>query len=299
MSNKEPIPRPTNVDIGVKLLYSSLIIGILSTIMEYPEIIKETGASLGLVFLGIFLNYAPAWFLVFMIGKGKNWARITLLILFIIGSLISIFEAVQSPGHAHDRNLLYYISTVCLLTGLVWLFQKDASAWFRMMKNPKDAIVPGDVLAEQEEPEPSPDDDWLLLSASSDEPLFVLKYATYKAFLRRVLYFLLSFFLGVITIIIVTKPWTDLGHLVTTVLVGLLFLASVFQFIEVLLFEEIHLYKDRIVKSWIGIGKTEVILKNASLMGQNDPFLARKIIFDHDTNRFVAFLKRMVFKTVY
>lgn len=92
--NQVPADRPQQVGQAVILLYVTLGIGILRSILEAsrnPELAR-TGFLMFITFgvLGIM------WFFIHMIGKGKNWARITLLVLFVVGIPLSIFPLLQS-----------------------------------------------------------------------------------------------------------------------------------------------------------------------------------------------------------
>jgi len=109
------------------------------------------------VLLGaIFILYG--W-LFYMTGKGRNWARITLLVLYVSGyaykiSLIAYQLYIQSgwsPEQIHDAGLhlkesgMFAWTGANLATGLVTfigyliafalLFGHDANAWFRSNKS--------------------------------------------------------------------------------------------------------------------------------------------------------------------
>jgi hypothetical protein len=74
------------------------------------------------------------FFLIYLTGKGKNWARIIILLSFIIGSVEFIWRLPQAIA----ENLVPLISTVPLLAlslvALVYLFQKESNEWFRTVK---------------------------------------------------------------------------------------------------------------------------------------------------------------------
>ena len=64
-----------------------------------------------------------------MIGKGRNWARITYLVLFIIGVPLIVFAMLQPL-----LVILVIGQIVVQIIGLVFLFQKSSSDWFNLMK---------------------------------------------------------------------------------------------------------------------------------------------------------------------
>ncbi len=131
MEQNQPT-RPPRVGTAVKLLYITLGIGVLRSIMEasmYAEM-----ASPAFVMLIMFFVLGIMWFFIFMIGKGRNWARITLLVLFIIGipfiGLLQWQSSVANP----ISGLLGIAQIIMLIVALVFLFQKPSSDWFREMK---------------------------------------------------------------------------------------------------------------------------------------------------------------------
>ena len=124
--------RPPRVGTAVILLYITFGIGVLRSIMDasmYAEM-----ASPAFVMLIMFFVLGIMWFFIFMIGKGRNWARITLLVLFIIGipfiGLLQWQSSVANP----ISGLLGIAQIIMLIVALVFLFQKPSSDWFREMK---------------------------------------------------------------------------------------------------------------------------------------------------------------------
>jgi hypothetical protein len=96
-------------------------------------------------------------------------------------------------------------------------------------------------------------------SDSCDEPLFVLRYRREKVIKRLMLHLVLLGPFG-LAAIADTAP-------VSVRLAGVLGLfISVPFFLDILLFLEVRLYKDRMVKIWNYVGKREVNLADARLL---------------------------------
>jgi len=91
-------------------------------------------ASPGFVMFITFFVLGIMWFFIYMIGKGRNWARITFLVLFIIGIPFAILPLLQSLAANPISGLLGIGQTVIQVIALVFLFQKPSSAWFKEMK---------------------------------------------------------------------------------------------------------------------------------------------------------------------
>ena len=91
-------------------------------------------ASPAFVMFIAFFGLVIMWLFIFMIGKGRNWARITFLVLFIVGTPLSVLPLMQSLGANPISGLLGIVQTIIQIVALVFLFQKPSSDWFREMK---------------------------------------------------------------------------------------------------------------------------------------------------------------------
>jgi Ankyrin repeats (3 copies) len=163
-----PIPsRPLKVRLALYILYTSLGISVTTVLVAwlrsgFPGPVGYWLINVVLltvmfhvhaqyptwVWYGGLLNLAivpiAVWFY-FMIGKGKNWARITLLALVILETLDSVLSVVASlalsPAFGRSRlnlaNLLtstYALQTVLRIVALTLLFGGTSSDWFKAVK---------------------------------------------------------------------------------------------------------------------------------------------------------------------
>lgn len=122
--------RPARVGTALTLLYIGFGIGLLRTIVEasaYTHVV---------VFITFFL-LAVFLFLIYMIGKGRNWARIAYLVLFIIFLPFTVHTVLQDLAAKPISVSLDMVLTVMDMIALVFLFQKPSSAWFKEMKTKK------------------------------------------------------------------------------------------------------------------------------------------------------------------
>ena len=92
--NHVPAPRPQAVTIAVILLYTTLAIGVSRAILEASRL-SET-APIGFVLFIMLATLCITGFFFYAIGKGRNWARITLLIFAIIGIPFSVKPLLES-----------------------------------------------------------------------------------------------------------------------------------------------------------------------------------------------------------
>lgn len=118
--------RPEQVQHAVLLLYLTLGIGVVRSIMEV-----RGGLA---IFVG-FVTLGLTWFFIHMISRGKNWARITYLVLFAIGLPFAILPLLHSLAVNPVSGLLGIAQTVMQAVAMVFLFQQASSDWFRYKKS--------------------------------------------------------------------------------------------------------------------------------------------------------------------
>ncbi len=100
--------KPDKVSLATKLLYASLGISLISILAQAPQ----APASLTMFFIVIpLISIGIMGFLFYMIDKGKNWARITYLVLTIL-SIPSMFTVLQSFSEALLRNLIGIVGLI-------------------------------------------------------------------------------------------------------------------------------------------------------------------------------------------
>jgi hypothetical protein len=86
------------------------------------------GLVIGLV-LGLWLAVVVA---VYMVGRGRNWARIFLLIFLLLGAPGQLLSTIQSSGHsAFARPLYQAFQLEIQIVVVVLLLQRSSSRWFR------------------------------------------------------------------------------------------------------------------------------------------------------------------------
>lgn len=126
--NKIEPARPFQVRLAVILLSLSLII----SLFEWFSVALHNEQGGGLYYWLMeaapsFAMYVAPCFFIFMIWKGRRWARTTLLILFLL--TVPFSDLPRLPYSVFE--LAYIGAILCVLAGLVLLFLKPAAAWFR------------------------------------------------------------------------------------------------------------------------------------------------------------------------
>ena len=121
--------RPEAVRTAVTLLYATLGLGVVRSALEGARLAAETSAvAFGAIAL---FSLALTAFLTYMAGRRRNWARITLLVLFLIGVPLSVKPLAASLIAAPVSGLLGLAQVVLQVVALVLLFRPASSAWFR------------------------------------------------------------------------------------------------------------------------------------------------------------------------
>jgi len=145
--------RPKRVLVAITLLYAALGIGVTRIVLDlyggHPitgppwllTLVNQTGIAWLLpivVILSAFVTITLFLVIIYLIGQGKNWARISFLALWLIGILLFLaaiplrrFLAAQPISGMFA--LLQYVLQVA---ALVLLFQNESSRWFRKSVDP-------------------------------------------------------------------------------------------------------------------------------------------------------------------
>jgi hypothetical protein len=141
------LTRPSKVSTAVKLMYASLVMVIIRGVFLFPILREPFYRS------SLFINTIPIFtmwlFFIYMTGKGKNWARISILAIFIMwisniiyGYLVSLpsrrtmFELFSGNPISSLSSFLQYCLTIA---ALILIFHNESSIWFRAIKELKKA----------------------------------------------------------------------------------------------------------------------------------------------------------------
>jgi hypothetical protein len=121
--------RPQSVRTAMNCLWLSVAIGAVKLLMELPYL--KTIAPAPFTDFVLIVVFALMVFLIFRIYAGKNWARVTFLVLFVIGILPTLptmqSEFVRSPL----LGTLSIVQAGLQIYALFLLFSKPGSGWFR------------------------------------------------------------------------------------------------------------------------------------------------------------------------
>ena len=92
----------------------------------------------GLVIFVLLVSIGILLLLIRNIGKGRNWARMVLLVLFILDVPFYV-SSLQSLSVNLSPTFLIIGKGLLQLIAIVFLFQGDSSQWFQEIKSIEDA----------------------------------------------------------------------------------------------------------------------------------------------------------------
>ncbi len=130
---------PKNVLLFERLMYGSLLIGILNIILDGPRRLAspEVQAAGGAPFLyGVgFITLAVLVLLIWLIARRrKNWARWLFTVLFLIGLWPAYQNFIQLLEGNPPVAYLCVVQLLLQLAALYFVFTGDASSWFEKNK---------------------------------------------------------------------------------------------------------------------------------------------------------------------
>jgi hypothetical protein len=121
--------RPKVISRAVALLWVALGIGVLRGVIRYIRHADVRSLGLGeLITLGL---WVLSVFLIVQVWKGRHWARIAWIVFFCLAVPIGILPLFESVTYFPVANGLGIAQSLVWLAGIVLMFQRDASKWFR------------------------------------------------------------------------------------------------------------------------------------------------------------------------
>jgi uncharacterized membrane protein YfcA len=127
---------PAKVRLATRLLYLVVGIGIARTAMT---VLRHADVrSPDFLIATKLLTVAASIYLIYQIGKGKNWARWSLIVIFVISIPLTILPAFETVSHNTAHTLLGFVQVGLYVAGLLLVFHRDVSGWFNGKGSPTD-----------------------------------------------------------------------------------------------------------------------------------------------------------------
>jgi hypothetical protein len=122
--------KPAAVGMATFLIYLSLAVGVLKVVFDWGHL-KASGRSANpIISVGAF-TIVVIGLLAWKMGQGRNWARITFLILFIVGAVPAMAILKSNLDRSVVVGVLAVIQTIAQLYALWLVFTPPGSHWFK------------------------------------------------------------------------------------------------------------------------------------------------------------------------
>ena len=125
--------RPPKVSHAVKLFYVIVGIGVIRAVMTILRH-ADVRSPYSLIITKLII-YAGSLYLIHQLGKGRNWARWSMVVIFIISIPITILPAFASFSHNPFHTSLGFVQIALYIIGLAFLFHGSSSSWFGSQKS--------------------------------------------------------------------------------------------------------------------------------------------------------------------
>jgi hypothetical protein len=128
--------RPRDVEVGIRLLFGSLLLALIAFVVRDFHKYIDLRSAVGDIGSDAF-TFGFMLFFVLKISSGRNWARITFLIVFVLGLILIIGISLTSFGLAQLRtqglliNVCAIFQTLVQGVALAFLFKSESNAWFK------------------------------------------------------------------------------------------------------------------------------------------------------------------------
>ncbi|TXF79216.1 hypothetical protein [Chryseobacterium sp.] len=126
--------KPQKTKTGISILIITLILGFLNVMLtEFLTDIKSLSSAQGV--FTTFFTFLIIGFLIYEMNKGKNWARITFLILTVLGLFFLPFTLPMLFEQSLVIGSLSSINGILQIAALILIFSGESNKWFKQEDN--------------------------------------------------------------------------------------------------------------------------------------------------------------------
>ena len=120
--------KPVEVINAVKLIYGSICAGIINSIIEHHAVSIEEWLP------QIVFTYGVSFLLATKISFGKNWARITYLIIIFIGIPPITLNFINTISQSPTVGTIMLLTFILQIAAVVLLLNNKSKTWFKALK---------------------------------------------------------------------------------------------------------------------------------------------------------------------
>ena len=122
------LQRPREIILAMRLLWVSLLLGVLNSMLQWSHMREKASTGFILTVQGATLFIMAG--LVYQIGRGRNWARILLLLLFVAGIALEPRALLASLTNSPVGGAIIIAQLLLQLVGYYLLFVSRGRAWY-------------------------------------------------------------------------------------------------------------------------------------------------------------------------
>ncbi|HEV3050632.1 MAG TPA: hypothetical protein VGX50_10000 [Longimicrobium sp.] len=128
MTSPHEPDRPAAVSNAVGLFYISLVMGVVRAMVDWRTLTQH--ASTGFTLFVLACTFGLLLLLIHFVNQGRNWARLALLVLFVLGTPFAVLPLLEALGAHPLSGILGILQVVLQGSGLAMLFSAQARRWF-------------------------------------------------------------------------------------------------------------------------------------------------------------------------
>ncbi len=131
----DPIPmslsqRPRQISVAIWLLCISFAIGYLNRDLVYPLIAGTAFPRVPAMAASFIIGIAVSMWIGRKLLLGRNWMRVTFLILFVLGLAFTPFRMARLFHGSNELLIIYVVQSVIQAFAILLMFIKPGSSWF-------------------------------------------------------------------------------------------------------------------------------------------------------------------------
>jgi hypothetical protein len=134
--------KPKSIIAAMNILYATMFLGIINWVVD--QMTRDLATRFlvrGIITVLVALSIM--FILIKQIGLGRKWARVVLLVLFILGILLYPWTIVPILKGNLLVGVIGIFQTLLQIVALVFLFSKDSTQWFNHVHaSAQEGIVP-------------------------------------------------------------------------------------------------------------------------------------------------------------
>ena len=121
--------RPNDINLAMKCLWATLVFGFMKLVMDSEFIFSQVEPLFAILIMLIVAVLSA--FIFNSISQGRNWARITYLVLTLIGFPMDVSEMMSELGRSPVIGLISAVNIVLTIFALWLVFTMPGRSWFR------------------------------------------------------------------------------------------------------------------------------------------------------------------------